>query len=184
MKIYTKTGDRGETSLLGGRRVSKTDIRIEAYGTVDELNSHLGLLRDYEISRELKNQLLVIQNELFDMGAYLACEDDPARFQISLITEEQIHRLESEIDDMEKQLKPLKNFILPGGHQAVSQCHIARCICRRVERNVLKVNETESIDHGVIRYLNRLSDYLFIMARKLAHDFGIDEIAWKSSKNN
>jgi len=180
MKIYTKTGDQGMTSLLGGTRVLKSHIRIEAYGTVDELNAHLGFLKDFEISPVVKERLLRIQNELFDMGAYLACEDQPAKFNLRMIREVNIERLENEIDDMEETLSPLRNFILPGGHPAVSQCHISRCVCRRAERNVIHLNEYQKVSPFVIRYLNRLSDYLFVLARKLASDLGIQEIIWTS----
>jgi cob(I)alamin adenosyltransferase len=182
MKIYTKTGDKGETSLLGGRRVSKNDIRIEAYGTVDELNANLGLIHDYGISRDQKEKIHTIQNELFDMGAYLACEVDPEKFKLSLIGEDQILRLEEEIDEMEKDLSPLRNFILPAGHLAVSQCHVARCVCRRAERNIIHLSQQEKISDTVISYLNRLSDYLFVLSRKIAHDMGVEEIKWTSSR--
>lgn len=180
MKIYTKTGDQGTTSLLGGTRVLKSNIRIEAYGTVDELNAHLGLLKDYELATSLRNSLLRIQHELFDIGAYLACETNPEKFNLKLIGELHIQKLEMEIDQMEKELTPLKNFILPGGHPAVSQCHIARCVCRRAERNVIHLNEYQEVSGLIIRYLNRLSDYLFVFARKLAKYFGIQEVIWTS----
>lgn len=182
MKIYTKTGDQGMTSLLGGTRVLKSHIRIEAYGTVDELNAHLGLLKDFEISPAVKERLLRIQNELFDLGAFLACEDRPEKFNLRMIGEENIERLEHEIDDMEETLSPLRNFILPGGHLAVSQCHISRCVCRRAERNVIHLNEYQEVSSLAIRYLNRLSDYLFVLARKLASDLGIQEIIWTSGE--
>jgi cob(I)alamin adenosyltransferase len=180
MKIYTKTGDQGMTSLLGGARVLKSNIRIEAYGTVDELNAHLGLLKDLDISSSLKESILRIQHELFEIGAYLACETNPEKYNLQMIGEEDIHKLESEIDEMEEELTPLRNFILPGGHQAVSECHIARCVCRRAERNIIHLNEYHEVSGVVIRYLNRLSDYLFILARKLAKDFGIQEVIWTS----
>ncbi|MBR9999349.1 MAG: cob(I)yrinic acid a,c-diamide adenosyltransferase, partial [Cyclobacteriaceae bacterium] len=153
-------------------------IRIEAYGTVDELNAHLGLLKDYEIAPHLRDNLFRVQHELFDMGAYLACETDPGKFKLNMIEERHIRKLEDEIDQMEEELSPLKNFILPGGHLVVSQCHIARCVCRRAERNVITLNEHEEISGTVIRYLNRLSDYLFVLARKLTKDAGIREVIW------
>ncbi len=180
MKIYTKTGDQGTTSLLGGTRVLKSNIRIEAYGTVDELNAHLGMLNDFDIGPTLKSRILRIQHELFDIGAYLACETSPEKFHLPLIKEAHIQELELEIDQMEEELTPLRNFILPGGHPAVSQCHIARCVCRRAERNVIHLNEYQEVSILVIRYLNRLSDYLFVFARKLAKDFGIQEVIWTS----
>ena len=182
MKIYTKTGDQGKTSLLGGTRVLKSHIRIEAYGTVDELNAHLGLLKDMMADPVLKENLFRIQHELFDIGAYLACETDPGKFRLNLIEDHQIRRLEQEIDRMEETLSPLRNFILPGGHPMVSQCHIARCVCRRAERNVITLGENEAISGQVVIFLNRLSDYLFVLARKLTKDLGLQEIIWTSKK--
>lgn len=182
MKIYTKTGDQGKTSLLGGTRVLKSHIRIEAYGTVDELNAHLGLLKDQPVDSGIKDNLFRIQHELFDMGAYLACEADPGKFRLNLIEDRHIQKLEEEIDRMEEELPPLKNFILPGGHPAVSQCHVARCVCRRAERNVITLNEYEKVSGNVVRYLNRLSDYLFVLARKLTKDAGIQEVIWTARK--
>ena len=178
MKIYTKTGDQGKTSLLGGTRVLKSHIRIEAYGTIDELNAQLGLLKDKEIDPALKENLFRIQHELFDIGAYLACETDPSKFRLRLIEERHIEKLEQEIDWMEEDLPPLRNFILPGGHPSVSFCHIARCVCRRAERNVITLNEYENISGMVIKYLNRLSDYLFVLARRISKDAGVAEIIW------
>jgi cob(I)alamin adenosyltransferase len=178
MKIYTKTGDQGKTSLLGGTRVLKSHFRIEAYGTVDEMNAHLGLLMDQPIDPRLRDNLFRIQHELFEIGSYLACETDPEKFKLKMIGDSHIQKLEQEIDQMEEELTPLKNFILPGGHPAVSQCHVARCVCRRAERNVIALNENEKISGSVIRYLNRLSDYLFVLARKLSKDAGIREIIW------
>jgi cob(I)alamin adenosyltransferase len=180
MKIYTKTGDQGETSLLGGTRVLKSNIRIEAYGTIDELNANLGLLKDYGMTEQLKERILRIQHELFDIGAYLACETDPERFKLRMIHSVQIQNLESEIDEMEEELTPLTNFILPGGHISVSQCHIARCVCRRAERNIIHLGEFHDVSELVIKYMNRLSDYLFVLARKLTKDHGVQEIIWRT----
>jgi len=182
MKIYTKTGDKGLTSLLGGSRVSKSNIRIDAYGTIDELNAHLGLLKDYDIASGLKEIIFRIQHDLFDIGGYLACEVDPRKYNLHLIEESDIHRLEIEIDQMEKELELLKNFILPGGHLAVSQCHIARCVCRRAERKVTYLSEQQKIPDIIVRYLNRLSDYLFVLSRKIAKDFGVEEEIWTSRR--
>jgi len=182
MKIYTKTGDQGKTSLLGGTRVLKSHIRINAYGTVDELNAHLGLLKDMMTDPDLKENLFRIQHELFDIGAYLACETDPGKYRLNLIEDKQISRLEQEIDLMEESLPPLRNFILPGGHPIVSQCHIARCVCRRAERNVITLGENEAISGQVVIFLNRLSDYLFVLARKITNDLGLQEIIWTSKK--
>jgi cob(I)alamin adenosyltransferase len=178
MKIYTKGGDKGHTSLLGGKRVSKSDMRIEAYGTVDELNANIGLLKDYDISEDNKVSLLKIQNDLFKMGSVLACEVDPDQYNLPRIEDSDISDIEKNIDEMEKELPVLKNFILPGGDHAVSQCHIARCVCRRAERLIVLLSEEEKTDDVIIRYLNRLSDFLFVLARKIGHDKGINEINW------
>jgi len=178
MKIYTKGGDKGQTSLLGGKRVLKSNLRIEAYGTIDELNAHIGLLHDQEISDFIKNKLLGIQRRLFEIGAILACEVNPDQFSLSNISDEDIVDLENDIDVMEKELPVLRNFILPGGHPAVSQCHVARCICRRAERHVVFLSESEIVEDVIIRYLNRLSDHLFVLARKIGNDIGINEINW------
>lgn len=179
MKIYTKGGDKGGTSLLGGTRVSKSDIRIQAYGSVDELNAYIGLLRDLEVHSVLKERLNRIQNELFQIGSELACDKKPEKYNLITIQEAQIQNLEKEIDAMELELEPLKNFILPGGNVIVSHCHIARSISRRVERNIVVLSENENINSTIIRYMNRLSDYLFVLARKLAKDLGVKEIKWK-----
>jgi len=185
MKIYTKTGDKGKTSLFGGTRVSKYNLRIEAYGTVDELNSHIGLVRDQQIVKKTSKALLKIQNELFTIGSMLATppeketlksgKDRLAIFKISL---DEILFLEQEIDSMEKTLPAMTNFILPGGHQTVSFCHIARCVCRRAERLTVQLHQEEPINEYILSYLNRLSDYLFVLARKLTIDNGAKEIAW------
>jgi len=178
MKIYTKGGDKGQTSLLGGKRVLKSNPRIEAYGTIDELNANIGLLRDLEISEDIKQDLLKIQNILFVIGSILACEVDPKQFSLSNVDDSDIVDLEKGIDTMEKELPTLKSFILPGGHVAVSQCHICRCICRRAERHIVLLSEEEIVEEVIIQYLNRLSDYLFVLARKISKDLGISEINW------
>ncbi|PCI12064.1 MAG: ATP:cob(I)alamin adenosyltransferase [Flavobacteriaceae bacterium] len=185
MKIYTKTGDKGSTSLYGGTRVSKDNIRIEAYGTVDELNANIGLLRDQKIDTSTSESLLKIQNELFTLGAMLATPKEKEvlksgkeRLNIPKITEASILYLENQIDEMNKTLPEMKYFVLPGGHQTVSYCHITRCICRRVERISVSLNELEEIDIHIIMYLNRLSDYLFVLARKLTYDNNVEEIPW------
>jgi cob(I)alamin adenosyltransferase len=180
MKIYTKGGDKGHTSLLSGKRVPKSNLRIEAYGTIDELNSHLGLLRDKNISTAIKEDLLHIQKILFVVGSILSCEVDPETYHLARVREADVAELERGIDTMEKELPVLNNFILPGGHEAVSQCHISRCVCRRAERFVVLLHEEEHIDEVIIQYLNRLSDYLFVLARKIGHDLGIKEINWSS----
>ena len=178
MKIYTKGGDKGETSLLGGQRVMKSNLRIEAYGTIDELNANLALLKDHDISSQFKTDILSIQNTLFVIGAILACEVDPDRFKLPSVKEEEIVHMEKMIDMMEKDLPALKHFILPGGHPAVSQCHIARCVSRRAERHVVLLSEEVAVEGVIIRYLNRLSDYLFVLSRKIGRDLGIKETYW------
>lgn len=180
MKIYTKRGDKGQTSLMGGKRVSKSYLRIEAYGTVDELNAHIGLLCDQGISDHMREDLLKIQNKLFVLGSLLSCEVDPEKFRLRLLQDKDISELERSIDLMENELPVLKNFILPGGHPAVSQCHVARCVCRRAERLVVLLAEKEQVENTIIRYLNRLSDYLFILSRKIGQEKGIKEKNWPS----
>jgi cob(I)alamin adenosyltransferase len=185
MKVYTKTGDTGTTSLFGGTRVSKDHIRIESYGTVDELNSHIGLIRDQNINSLYKNVLIEVQDRLFTVGAILATPPDKEtlkngqpRLQNLGIIESDIEFLENEIDTMEIQLPPMTHFVLPGGHTTVSYCHIARCVCRRAERLAVHLNDIEPTDEMVIKYLNRLSDYLFVLARKLSLDLNADELKW------
>ena len=189
MKIYTKTGDKGETSLFGGSRVKKYNLRIEAYGTVDELNSHIGLIRDQKIDEETFNNLINIQNQLFTIGAMLATPPNKEklkngvdRLKIDKINIDEIEFLEKEIDLMNTSLESMKNFILPGGHTVVSFCHIARCICRRVERITVELNDNEPVNKYILIYLNRLSDYLFVLARKLTIDNKAKEIPWKQNK--
>ncbi|MEZ4852656.1 cob(I)yrinic acid a,c-diamide adenosyltransferase [Flavobacterium sp.] len=191
MKIYTKTGDKGTTALFGGTRVPKHHIRIESYGTVDELNSHIGLIRDQEINSLYKTVLIEIQDRLFTLGAILATppekemlKNGTQRLNINRITKEDIHYLEQEIDKMDSELQPMTNFVLPGGHTTVSYCHIARCVCRRAERLVVHLNEIEPTDEFVLTYLNRLSDYLFVLARKLSHDLQADEVKWIPRKQS
>lgn len=180
MKIYTKTGDKGQTSLFGGTRVAKHHIRIAAYGTVDELNSYIGLIRDQEIAQESIKTLLEIQDRLFTMGSILATESENNKVRVPLLTNSDITFLENEIDKMNAQLPEIKSFVLPGGHPTVSFCHIARCVCRRAERAVSQLSELEKVDELVIIYLNRLSDYLFVLARKIAKDKGSKETSWKA----
>ena len=177
MKIYTKTGDKGTTALFGGTRVPKHHIRIESYGTVDELNAHIGLLKDQDINPHYKDVLSHIQDRLFTVGAILATDPEKAilksgkeRLNIPKISEENIERLEKEMDIMNDSLPPMTNFILPGGHQTVSFCHIARCVCRRAERFAAALNDLEPVEPSTLKYLNRLSDYLFVLARKLSSD--------------
>ena len=179
MKIYTKTGDTGQTSLLGGTRVSKAHARIEAYGTVDELNSYVGLLADFEVNGIRVTELREIQDRLFTIGSSLAAEAENNHFRIPDLKEEDIVFLEQKIDQMNEVLPELKAFILPGGHQSISFCHIARCICRKAERNVIGLAENDFVAPLVVKYLNRLSDYLFVVARIIAHELKVAEIVWK-----
>jgi len=182
MKIYTKTGDKGTTALFGGARVPKYHPRIEAYGTIDELNSWIGYLRDQDIPHTQKEQLLQIQHHLFEIGAMLAAEPGKKNLWVPEIEEQHITVLEEQIDAMQTHLPELKNFILPGGHPVVSQAHIARCVCRRAERLVVQLAEQEEISGMLIIYLNRLSDYLFILARFLSVNLGVSEIPWMPRK--
>ena len=189
MKIYTKTGDKGTTALFGGTRVPKHNLRIESYGTVDELNSYIGLLRDQKIAAATFTNLIRIQNELFTLGAMLATppekeilKNGKQRLNIPKITVSNIETLEKEIDAMNLELPPMTNFILPGGNQTVSFCHIARCVCRRAERLATALNENEAVNPAVLTYLNRLSDYLFVLARKLTKDLSAKEIPWIPEK--
>jgi len=178
MKIYTKTGDLGETSLFGGKRLPKNHLRIEAYGTVDELNSWLGLLRDSLESDETRMLLKAIQDRLFTIGSNLASDPDKEMI-VPDIKDSDIELLEKSIDAMNEALPPLKNFILPGGHITVSHCHVARCVCRRAERAVVALQQNETVEPIIIRYLNRLSDYLFVLARKTAKALGAEEVTWQ-----
>lgn len=191
MKIYTKTGDQGTTSLFGGDRVPKHHLRIESYGTLDELNSYIGLLKDQNIDNNHTELLLKIQHDLFTMGSILATPTEKLylangkkRLDIETISENDITILEDAIDQMNETLPQMTHFILPGGHTTVSFCHIARCVCRRAERLTTHLNDSESIDYIIIKYLNRLSDYLFVLARKLSNDLGVDEIKWIPKKNS
>ncbi len=179
MKIYTKTGDTGTTALFGGKRVSKADLRIETYGTVDELNAWMGLLRDQEVNQKRKDILVEIQDRLFTIGSMLATEPGNTIVKIPALNQEDSVRLEKEIDVMEAQLPPMRSFVLPGGHSAVSFCHIARTVCRRAERLVIALDTTEKVDPLVIQYLNRLSDYLFMLSRKMTAELKAEETPWK-----
>ena len=179
MKIYTRTGDRGKTTLAGGKPVSKTHIRIEAYGTVDELIAHLGLIRDLVDQPEVKAYLLKVQDNLMAITAILATDEDTPEIRVPSLEDVEVAGMEKLIDAMETGLKPLNSFILPGGHIVSSQCHIARTICRRAERQIIRLSEELFVPATVIKYVNRLSDYLFVLARKILHDAGLEDIRWK-----
>jgi len=184
MKIYTKTGDKGTTMLFGGGRVPKHHIRIESYGTVDELNSHIGLLHAQDIELTYKAWLSEIQARLFTVGAILATDPSKKNVQSPDLLESDIELLEHAIDKMNESLPPLTNFVLPGGHTTVAHCHVARCVCRRAERRAthLAEIEEETVPLIVVRYLNRLSDFLFVLSRKIAYDVAAEERIWSARK--
>lgn len=178
MKIYTKTGDKGLTSLIGGTRVPKHHLRIESYGTVDELNSYIGLIRDQDIATKHKEVLKEVQDRLFTIGASLAADPEKSKMKIPDLHTADIELLEQEIDRMDTELPPLRRFILPGGSNTVSFCHIARCVCRRAERLSVHLSEDSFVEEKVIIYLNRLSDYLFTLSRKIGNEQQIVENEW------
>jgi cob(I)alamin adenosyltransferase len=181
LKIYTKTGDLGKTSLIGGTKVAKSHIRIEAYGTVDELNSHIGMVSDYLTDAHLKLVLKEVQDRLFTIGSSLACDPDKApKMKIPDLLENDVVYLEKEIDRMNETVPPMRAFILPGGHPSISAAHIARCVCRRAERCCVAMQQADIfVEPLVIKYLNRLSDHLFVLARYTGYQLGIAEIEWK-----
>lgn len=180
MKIYTRTGDTGQTALIGGTRVLKNHVRVAAYGTVDELNSWIGLLRDQLVlSAHEKEIMLHIQDRLFSAGSLLAADPETSRMVLPGLEESDILELEQEIDAMDALLPALKNFVLPGGHPSVSFCHLARCTCRHAEREVVSLSTVTSVDPLILVYLNRLSDYLFTLARVWTLRTGAEEIPWK-----
>ncbi|PWT98057.1 MAG: ATP:cob(I)alamin adenosyltransferase [Bacteroidetes bacterium] len=180
-KIYTKTGDKGTTSLIGGTKVPKSDLRIEAYGNVDELNSFIGYCRDVLLDEKLRELLKEIQDRLFTIGSALACDPEKEpKLRIPDLKESDVTLLENEIDRMNDGIPPMKSFVLPGGHTTISFLHITRCVCRRTERSVVRLSKEESeIEPLIIKYLNRLSDYLFVLARYTAYSMKVEEIPWK-----
>ncbi|MDV3310253.1 MAG: cob(I)yrinic acid a,c-diamide adenosyltransferase [Cyclobacteriaceae bacterium] len=179
MKIYTKTGDSGSTGLFGGKRVSKDNPRIEAYGTIDELNSWMGLVRDQEVNGARKNFLASIQENLFVISSMLAAEPGNEKVKIPKFDDSAVSKLEAAMDEMNNSLPEMRSFVLPGGHQSVSFCHIARTVCRRAERRVVALYAQEEGHRLPLIYLNRLSDYLFVLARAMAHELGAEETPWK-----
>lgn len=178
-KIYTKTGDKGNTSLIGGTRVPKCDIRIESYGTVDELNAWVGLIRDQEINKHYQDVLLEIQDRLFTVESELAKGTEKNEQALPELVEDDIKFLENEIDEMNSNIPQLTSFILPGGHTTVSYCHLARTVCRRAERLTIKMSQSFEVNPVYVKYLNRLSDYFFVLSRKLAFDLNVPESLWK-----
>ncbi len=179
MKIYTKTGDQGTTSLFGGKRVSKSDLRIDCYGTIDELNSYVGLVRDQEVNQKREVELIEIQDRLFTIGSILAVEPGNTKVKVPALSATDISFLEQQIDRMESQLEPMKSFVLPGGHPSVSIGHVARTVCRRAERMVIALDHIEKIEPLIIQYLNRLSDYLFVLCRAMTKELQTKETPWK-----
>jgi cob(I)alamin adenosyltransferase len=180
MKIYTKTGDDGTTALYGGKRLSKADLRIEAYGTVDELNSYLGIVLSFIEEKEYTELLINIQSRLFDIGTHLAAEPGKKNLILPEINETQISLLETYIDKMNENLDELKFFILPSGNLQIAHCHVARTVCRRAERCVVRLADHDTIEPVLAKYLNRLSDFLFVLARKFGKDAALPEIIWKA----
>ncbi len=179
MKVYTRTGDEGQTGILGGTRLQKDHIRIEAYGTVDELNSHIGVLRDTPGTSSYEAQLVQIQEDLFTLGSHLASDPEKNKMELPELAEQRIADLEAQMDLMDADLPTMKNFVLPGGHLAVSQSHVVRSVCRRAERATITLQSTSYVKEQHIRYLNRLSDFFFVLSRKLAQDLGAKETPWK-----
>ena len=180
MKIYTKTGDKGLTSLIGGTRVPKSSLRIECYGTVDELNSHIGLVRDQDVNAGRRPLLKEIQDRLFTIGSALAADPEKSKMKLPDLHAADVTLLEDEMDRLNLDLPELRAFILPGGHPAVSHAHVARCVCRRAERLVIHLAEDAFVAELVVVYLNRLSDFLFVLSRAMAHDLGVEEVTWQA----
>jgi cob(I)alamin adenosyltransferase len=180
MKIYTKTGDQGMTSLIGGKRVKKNHVRIGAYGTVDELIAYIGVVRDSQQNREITDDLVYIQDQLMVCAAIIATDCDNSDANIPKLSAEAVVWLEKKIDQMQEKLRPLKQFLLPGGHPAVSFTHVARTVCRRAERCVLNLSESSAVPDEILRFLNRLSDYLYVLSRFLSLEFQVVEIHWNT----
>jgi cob(I)alamin adenosyltransferase len=179
MKIYTKTGDEGFTALFGGKRVSKADLRINTYGTIDELNSYIGLLRDQEVNKNKLEELVEIQDRLFTIGSILATEPGNTKVKIPSLQESDVTFLENKMDAMDELLEPMRFFVLPGGHTSISFGHVARTVCRRAERLVIELDAHEKVDALVLKYLNRLSDYLFVLCRLMTKELNVTEIPWR-----
>lgn len=180
--VYTKTGDKGKTGLIGGTRVYKSDTRLDAYGTVDELNSFIGLIRSYDIDEDIVAYIIEIQKKLFVIGGYLATDQSRMKVQnTTTIFPEDIDTIENKIDLLDADLTPMTHFVLPGGNLLISYCHVARTVCRRAERVIVKMAEDYPVEELVVRYINRLSDYLFVLGRKLCQDESFEEIKWTPS---
>lgn len=179
MKIYTKKGDQGKTGLIGGTRVSKSHIRIDAYGTIDELNAFTGLLRDHLTDQRYTEQLLEIQDRLFTMGSHLANDESKSKMELPPMHSSDIEQLEIWMDEMDEKLPPMKSFVLPGGHPTVSYAHVCRTVCRRAERKITQLQEMITMQPIFLQYVNRLSDYFFVLGRKIAMDLAVEESPWK-----
>jgi len=179
MKIYTKTGDQGTTALFGGKRVSKADLRIDTYGTIDELNAWVGVIRDQEVNKTRDQELIEIQDRLFTIGSILAVEPGNSKVKVPALSVNDVIFLEKRIDVMETTLQPMKVFVLPGGHPSVSFCHVTRTVCRRAERLVIALNQQEAVEPLVMQYMNRLSDYLFVLGRAMTAELDSQETPWK-----
>lgn len=182
MKVYTRTGDAGTTGILGGTRLPKNHIRIEAYGSVDELNSHIGLLRDHDALARYRAELIAIQEDLFVLGSHLASDPEKNKMKLPELKGDRIEQLEMAMDALDATLPEMRNFVLPGGHAAISQCHVTRCVCRRAERATIALAQTSFVQDTTIRYLNRLSDYFFVLSRKLTQDLDVEETPWLPEK--
>tara|TARA_B100000902_G_C26836750_1_gene681397 strand:- start:44 stop:604 length:561 start_codon:yes stop_codon:yes gene_type:complete len=182
MKVYTKKGDKGDTQLLGGSLVKKNHIKLECYGTIDELNAFISNIYDQKISKMHKDNLLKIQNQLFNLGSCISFDGRKQEIILPNLTEEDVELLEKEIDKMDLLLPKLKNFILPSGLPTVSKCHIARTICRRAERNLVSLSQKEHINQLHLKYLNRLSDYLFVLARFILMENNSSPIEWQKNQ--
>lgn len=180
--IYTKTGDLGQTSLIGGTRVSKSDLRLDAYGTVDELNSHIGMIRSYEMDSKDEDFIVFLQKKLFSAAGNLATDKNVvATKKATTISKMDIEYIESEIDRLDSLLPELSHFILPGGNPQISACHIARTVTRRCERAIVRLSENEAVEEQIVTFFNRVSDYLFVLGRKLAQDNNFEELSWITS---
>jgi cob(I)alamin adenosyltransferase len=184
MKIYTKTGDKGETSTFSGSRVSKAHYRVEAYGTVDELNAQLGLVRDQLSDSTIRSFLLQVQNDLFVIGSILAYDGEDQHPKIPSLPANAVSSIETAIDQLDEQLEPMRFFILPGGHPLISQTHVVRCVCRRAERRIVALSEQAPVPEEIGQYLNRFSDYCFVLARFLAKTYQVEEIPWRSESTS
>lgn len=184
MKVYTRTGDKGTTALFGGKRVLKSDLKIDSYGNIDETNAWMGVLRDATNDEYVNNSIVEIQTHLFTIGSYLAVDPNKkAKLKLPILSQSWIDWLEKEMDTMDADLPPMQFFVLPGGHTSVSHCHVARTVCRRAERSIVALSSEDADIDFAMRYVNRLSDYLFVLSRKWALDFEADEIPWKPSKS-